>query len=97
MTDGAGTGWAGDARRRLEGQCDESHPGLGTIILKTMADRLDASMEVEMDMDGRMVSVSHGAAFASRRAAADPVWRLDSRAGAPGRTKPVDATPEDGS
>lgn len=80
---------------RLEGQRGESCPGLGTIVLETMVKRLDASMEVEMDTHGTTVSVIHGAAIASRRSAANPLWRHDSRAGAPGRTHPVDAAPED--
>jgi chemotaxis protein methyltransferase CheR len=80
---------------RPEDQWDEWYPGLGTIILKALVNRLDARMEVEMDTHGTTVSVIHGAAFASRRSAAYPVWQLDSMPGVPSRTKPVDAMPKD--
>lgn len=85
-----GIGWPED-------QWDKSYPGLGTIVLETMVNRLDASMEVEMDTRGMTVSVIHGAAFAPRRYAAAPVWRLDSRSGVPDRTNLIDVTPKGGS
>lgn len=65
--------------------------------LEAPAKRLDASLEVAMDVHGTTVSIIHGAPFASRSSAANPVWRLDSWAGAPGWGNPVDATPQDGS
>lgn len=80
---------------RPEGEWEETYPGLGTIILETMFNRLAASMEIERDIHGTTVSVIHRADFASRRDAANPVWRLDPRALAPSRANPATAMPED--
>lgn len=79
-----------------EDQWDKSYPGLGTIVLETMAKRLDASMEVEMGRHGTTVSVIHGADDASRRSALDPAWRPGSEPGVADRPGLIDVTAEDG-
>ncbi len=79
---------------RPEDQWDKSYPGLGTVVIEALAKRLDASLEVEMDMHGTTVSVSHGARLASRSSAADPVLQLLCESDGRVQTNRTHAMPE---
>ncbi len=72
---------------RPEDQWDKSYPGLGTVVIEALARRLDASLEVAMDVHGTTVSVIHGAPLASRPSAAGPVLRLVRDSDGEARTK----------
>ncbi|NVO16933.1 MAG: ATP-binding protein [Rhodoplanes sp.] len=58
-----------DGIGRPSGQSEQGTPGLGTTIIEALARQLEAHVEIQMNPDGRTVSITH-AVFPSQQPAA---------------------------